>query len=75
MGRTILHTEPALRGGPKLRVVSEREPKGWRKTDLHRTAWPKAHRKSCADPQPGKTAADTGRAKRAAEFRDELRKP
>jgi hypothetical protein len=32
MGRTILHTEPALRGGPKLRVVSERRASGVKRT-------------------------------------------
>jgi len=55
MGRTVLHMEPALRGGPK-------PPAGWRTARTRRGApgsgplGRKARKKVLCDPQPGKTA-------------------
>ena len=80
MGRTVLHMEPVMQGGPKRPTGTSQLRRKMR--GLHSTGGTGRRGYDCSAPQkkscdlhPGKTAAETGRAKRAAEFRDELRTP
>ena len=80
MGRTVLHMEPGMQGGPKRPTGTSQLRRKMR--GLHSTGGTGRRGYDCSAPQkkscdlhPGKTAAETGRAKRAAEFRDELRTP
>ena len=73
MGRTVLHMEPGMQGGPKVRLG----PANGMVTceDCTGSKWGECCSRSPVNLHPGKTAAETGRAKRAALIGDDQRKP
>ena len=80
MGRTVLHMEPVMQGGPKRPAGTSQL--RCKTRGLHSIGGTGRRGYDCSAPQnkscdlhPGKTAAETGRAKRAALIGDNQRKP